>query len=87
MEQFRTIPEMLIRHASQHVNARAVNDRVGNAWLPVSMNQIQQRVSTLAVALDDREVLKLALCEVFILVALQDIGERQHACQRRLELM
>ncbi|MEE9369451.1 MAG: AMP-binding protein [Pontiella sp.] len=54
MEQFCTIPEMLIRHASQHVNARVVNDRVGNTWLPVSMVQLQQRVSTLAFALDAR---------------------------------
>jgi long-chain acyl-CoA synthetase len=54
MESFRTIPELLFDPAVQHVNNRAVNDRIGSAWRAVSTSELIRRVAWLAVSLHER---------------------------------
>lgn len=52
MEKFRTIPEMLLTHARRFGNDRAINDRIGGNWVPVSIEQLIEQVSALAAMLD-----------------------------------
>jgi long-chain acyl-CoA synthetase len=55
MENFRTIPEMLLNCARRHANDKAVNDRVDGIWRAVSTAELVHRVSCLAAMLDSRE--------------------------------
>ena len=52
MGTYRTIPEMLLNHASQHLNARAVNDRVDGVWRSLHIHDVANRVRMLAAALN-----------------------------------
>lgn len=54
MERFRTIPEMLLNHASRYDNARAVNDRVDESWVSLSIHEICSRVRMLGAAINTR---------------------------------
>lgn len=54
MGSYHTIPEMLLGQAAGHGNKRAVNDRVGDRWNSMSIDDVVQKVSFLAAALETR---------------------------------